>query len=423
MLKRFMLGIGTLAVGSMLLTACGSTSSSSSGGSSSGPVTIKVVSWNDAADALTEEIAGFNKKYPNIHVQVLKDSNYSKVLPALAAGTGAPDIIQTQARDFPAFMKKFPGAFVDITDKTKDLKDKFISSAWEPVTSNGKVYGMPWDLGPAALYYRKDLFEKAGIDPNSLKTWDDFISAGKQLQSKVSGVSMTAYGDDYDMYEMFLNELGGSYVTDGKIDIQSDASTQALSMEKKMKDAGIAIDINDWNGRITALTNNKLASIVFPVWYAGTLQNSLKDQAGKWGIVPLPAFTSGGNNQANLGGSALGISKQSQHADAAWKFLNYCLATDEGETVMLKYGLFPSYTPFYNNSEFKKNNDFFGQPLYPFFASLTKNIPVMDHGPIMLDAGKPLTDMISSVLAGTSISQATKTAADAISKSSGLPTK
>ncbi|UOF88712.1 sugar ABC transporter substrate-binding protein [Fodinisporobacter ferrooxydans] len=430
-MKKTVLGISAVLATSLLATACGSSSSSTaaSGGNSSsaGSETITVASWNDAADSLKAEIAGFNKKYPNIKVNIqYVDTNYTKIMPELASGSNVPDIIQTQNRDFPAFMKKFPGEFVDITNQTKDLKDKFVASAWEPVTgSDGKIYAMPWDLGPAAVYYRKDMFQQAGVDPNSIKTWDDFIKAGKRVEAKFPGVKMEGYQEaNFDPYEIFLNELAGNYVTSGgKIDITSSQSKQALSLLQKMHKAGLLLDVKDWNGQITAINNNKLASIIYPVWYAGTLMNSVKDQSGKWGIMPLPAFTAGGNNQANLGGSVLAITKQSKHPDAAWKFIQYSLATDEGESVMLKYGLFPSYTPFYSNAEFKKTNDYFGTPIYNFFASQTKNIPPLNHGPIMLDASKPLGDMEAAVLSGTSPDQATQTAAEAISKSTGLPLK
>jgi lactose/L-arabinose transport system substrate-binding protein len=313
---------------------------------------------------------------------------------------------------------------VDITSQTASLKSDFLASAWTPVTQNGHVYAMPWDIGPVALYYRKDMFKAAGIDPNSIKTWDDFIAAGQKLKSKFPGVAMWGYGDDdFDPFEMLFSELGGNYVTDdNKINLASPEAEQALAELKKMKDAGILMDFKDWNGEITALANNKMACVVYPVWYAGTIMNSVKDQAGKWGIIPMPSFTPGGNNEANLGGSVLAITKQSKNPDAAWKFIQYCLATDEGEAVMLKYGLFPSYTPFYSSQAFKQTFDYFGMPIYTFFAEHTKNIPPMNHGPIMLDASNPLKQMEQAVLSGRSTpAQAAQQAAQAISKATGLP--
>jgi lactose/L-arabinose transport system substrate-binding protein len=219
---------------------------------------------------------------------------------------------------------------------------------------------------------------------------------------------------------MFFNQLGGNYATpEGKIALKSEQAKQSLTLFKKMADEGIAIDIKDWNGRITALKNNKIASVIYPVWFAGTLMNSVADQKGKWSIMPLPAFSKGGDNQANLGGSVLALTKQSKNQDAAWKFIEYCLATDEGQTVMLQYGLFPSYTPFYDNPIFKANNEYFDMPIYQFFATQAEKIKPLHRGPIMLDATKPLTDMESAVLSGTSIDEAMNAAAQEIAVKSG----
>lgn len=423
MIKRVIALILTLFIVAATIAGCGGSSSTAK---KEEPITIKVAAWNIAADALKAEIAGFQKKYPNIKVEVqYVDADYTKIMPRLVSGTEVPDIIAIQNRDFPAFMKKFPNGFVDITAKTAELKEKFISAAWEPTMLGGKVYAMPWDMGPAAVYYRKDLFQQAGIDPAKIVSWDDYIEAGKKLKEHFGGdVVMTGYSPDFDLYEELFSELGGNYSTpDGKIDIASEKSKQALTMIKKFVDAGIAINIKDWNGRITAVKNGKIASVIYPVWYAGSLMNDIADQKGKWGVMPLPAFTAGGNNQANLGGSVLTIAKQSKNPEAAWTFLEYCLATDEGQTVMLKYGLFPSYKPFYENAVFKQTNDYFGIPLYQFFAKQADKIPPMNHGAIMLDAKKPLQDMMMAVVGGQDIDQATAAAAQDIAKRTGLPVK
>ena len=43
------------------------------------------------------------------------------------------------------------------------------------------------------MFYRADLFKEAGIDPNSIETYDDYIAAGKKLQEKFPEVKMTGF--------------------------------------------------------------------------------------------------------------------------------------------------------------------------------------------------------------------------------------
>jgi lactose/L-arabinose transport system substrate-binding protein len=47
------------------------------------------------------------------------------------------------------------------------------------------AYAMPWDSGPVAVFYRRDFYEKAGVDPAKIKTWDDFIAAGKKVRPPI----------------------------------------------------------------------------------------------------------------------------------------------------------------------------------------------------------------------------------------------
>lgn len=277
---------------------------------------------------------------------------------------------------------KFDGQFYDLTDKMNQdgISDKFLTASIEGVKKDGKIYAMPWDIGPVAMYYRKDMFEKANVKAEEIKTWDDFIKAGKLVQEKNPGVIMTGYQADTDFFHMLFNQLGGTYVKDDKLALDSKEAIKAFELMVKFKDEGIILDINDWNGRIIALNNNKIATILYPVWYAGTLISSISDQKGKWGIFEMPAFEKNGNRRSNLGGSVLAISSQSKVIDAAYDFLKFALVSNEGEDIMMHYGLFPAYTPYYETENFKKVNEYFGFDINSYFAQLTDGIPVVDYG-------------------------------------------
>ena len=75
---------------------------------------------------------------------------------------------------------------------------------------------MPWNSGPVVMFYRRDFYEKAGVDPEGIKTWDDFIAAGKKVMEANPGVVM-AQGDlngDTEWFRMLANEQGCSYYAD-----------------------------------------------------------------------------------------------------------------------------------------------------------------------------------------------------------------
>ncbi|WP_321433143.1 ABC transporter substrate-binding protein [Trichococcus flocculiformis] len=385
-------------------------------------VTIQVAAWNVAADALEATIPDFNEEYPNIKVEILRvDADYSKVTPSLAAGSGAPDVIQVNGSDFQAFMKKFPGQFMNIEENVADKKDEFVDFVWANVSDDEGIYAMPWDIGPAGLFYRTDLFDAAGINIEDIKTWDDYIAAGKQLKEAIPGTAMTGYDESTAFYKLFLNQLGGSFVNEeGTIGLASPESETAISLVKEMVDEGVAIPVQNWDGRITALSNDKIASLFTPVWYAGTLQTALEQQSGKWSVAPLPAFEEGQESSANSGGSVLAVTTQSENQEAAYLFIENAMATQEGQEIMLENALFPSWMPIYDTETFAEVNEYFGMDINSFFAGQTDKIKPAHFGSIMLDAGKPLLDMQSRILAGEDVQTVLKETAEDISEKTGV---
>ncbi|MEK1831693.1 extracellular solute-binding protein [Priestia megaterium] len=85
------------------------------------------------------------------------------------------------------------------------------------------MYGFPFDAGPTGVFYRTDYFEKAGVDPNSIKTWDDYIAAGKKIKEKV-GVDLLGldFNNDDGLFRMTLTQQGTFYFNNkGKLNLTS----------------------------------------------------------------------------------------------------------------------------------------------------------------------------------------------------------
>ena len=369
--------------------------------------TITVAAWNDAADAMSAEAKEFMSENPGTTVTVQKvDSNYTKLYAQLAAGTGVPDVVQTQNRDFQNFKNKYPDAWLDVTDIVQPDESSFDSFVLPLVKQDNKYYAVPWDVGPCALYYRKDIFNKAGVDASTIKTYDDYIEAGKKIVKATNGKTKLL-GFDYsgsssdDTIMMFLNQLGGKYYdANGKVKLNSTEMIQAFELIKKMKAAGVTINLaNEWNDRITATSNDQIATIPYAVWYAGTMQISNADQKDKWGIMPLPALTSGGNTQANLGGSILAISSGTKSADLAKAFVKFSLMSSKGNKINLDTGkLFTSYKPSYDDDEYKATDAYFGVSVGQTFSQLSTNIPSIEFGPYFTDVNNALKTAVGDIL-------------------------
>jgi lactose/L-arabinose transport system substrate-binding protein len=421
-----------LSLSTVTLSGCSKTNpSSSKAGTSSAKLsgTITVASWNDAATAMQAEAKQFMSDNAGTTVTVLSvDSNYTKLYTELAAGSGVPDVVQTQNRDFMSFYNKYPKAWLDVTDLVQPQESNFDSVVLPLVKADGKYYAVPWDVGPCALYYRTDIFKADNIDPTTLTTWDAYIAAGKTI-SKDSNNKQKVMGFDYsgstsvDMVNLLAGEANAQYYdASGKVQLDSPAMIQAIKVLQDMKAAGVTENLaNEWNDRITAIENNSLVAFPYAVWFTGTMKNSCADQSGKWGIVPLPAFTAGGPNQANEGGSILAISSASTDTALAKAFVKFSLMTDQGNEINLTAGgLFTSYKPTYQTDAYKTISPYYtGVSIGQLFSSLSGSIPSIVYGPYYTDVGTAFNTAIGNIFVkgqapATALDSATGTAQKAI---------
>ncbi|WP_163264286.1 ABC transporter substrate-binding protein [Chelativorans alearense] len=313
---------------------------------------ITVWSWNVAASSLESTIEGFNAQYPDVTVTVQDLGNqqvFDRTLAGCAAGgAGLPDVLSIENHEAEIFWAQFPDCFTDLKELgyTEEIASGFPDFKRVELEPGDAAYAMPWDSGPVAMFYRRDYYEKAGVNPEDIKTWDDFIEAGKKIMEANPGVVMSQadLNGDTEWFRMIANEQGCGYFSrDGNaITVNQPACVAALEKVKEMVDAGL-ITAADWNEKIQANTAGTVATQMYGGWYEGTIRSASPDLAGKWGVYRMPSVTADGPRAANLGGSSLAIPSVSENKEAAWAYVNYTLGTNEGQVTMLReFGLVPS---------------------------------------------------------------------------------
>ncbi len=347
--------------------------------------TVTVWSWDVALAHLQKEADKFTKINPNVEFvfeEMGVSQVYSKMTTCLQSGIGLPDVVSLEGEQMAKFGEKFPDKFVDFSSQINN-KD-FLPIKIAEVTVNGKNVGFPWDAGPCGLFYRKDLFEKAGIKAEDIVTWDDYIKAGKTLKEK-TGVSMmslaTSRKDNF--YRLLIMELGGFYFDENqKTSVNSSESILAMETVKKIYDAGITVNDSSWDDFISALSGDKIACVPEAVWLVGSIKDAAPKQAGKWGVMELPRFDAKVEAKgASNGGSVLTVPSSSKSKEAAVEFVKFAMTDIEGnEQGFLDYGLYPSYIPALDSEVFKKGDDFFaGQQIYELFNNVGKKVPQVNY--------------------------------------------
>jgi raffinose/stachyose/melibiose transport system substrate-binding protein len=180
-------------------------------------ITVLHVSNNPTQIAVWEEIAkDYNAAHPGVNVQFkfLENEAFKAKLPTmLQSEDSRPEIFYSwgggvmQDQDKAGFLK-------DITKDVASWESELSPTAVDAFKVNGKVVGVPFEVGEVAFYYNKKLFEKAGVKAEDIKSWDDFLGAVKQL--KAAGITplVVGAGDKWPMhfyYSYLVTRIGGEH--------------------------------------------------------------------------------------------------------------------------------------------------------------------------------------------------------------------
>lgn len=304
-------------------------------------VTIRFGTWDsgDGAKVHQEVIAAFQKKFPNIKVQLesVPDDYGTKLLTQMASGS-APDVFQIGDGDVGMFVNK--GVVEDLSTYGID-KSIYYSNVYDVGVVNGKTYFLTKDYSPLVVYYNKALFDKYGVAyPKDGWTWKEFEETAKKLTKpadKVWGVDLT--WNWLRALEPWIIANGGRVVSpDGKAytgHMNSKESIDAVQwwvdLYRVHKVAPMAADKEALKG-IDLFQNGKVAMSVTGIW---PMEGYKKDANLKFGVVNLPK----GKEQTNiLCWAGFGVYAKSPNKKEAAEFLKF-LAGPDGSRIFVKNAL------------------------------------------------------------------------------------
>lgn len=364
--------------------------------------TLTVWSWDVALAQLRDTAARFNEVYPDVKFvfeEMGTDQIYDKMTTSLATGSGLPDIVSLEGGVFSKYGTKFPGAFLDFTDDIQTAD--FLPSKLAEATVNGRILAYPWDAAPCGLFYRQDVFEAAGVDPASLKTWDDLIAAGQTIREKTGyGVLPLATSRNDNIYRILLMQLNSWYFAgDGSTQVDSEASVKAMTMVKKLYEAGVTVNHADWDEYVSIITQDKVACVAEAVWMAGSMKEEGAAQTGNWRVMDLPMLDETSTGAASNGGSLIAVPAATKNGAAAKAFVTFAMTDVQAQVDgFVNYGLYPSYIPSYSESVFTEGDDYFGgQKIYELFAQIGKRIPQVDYTPNYEEMGDMTKNAVAQV--------------------------
>jgi len=319
--KRVILGVAVAATAATVLAACSSSgSSSTSTNSSTAKVTLSW--WNNAntqplLGVFTNIIKQFETAHPNITIHNVPMQNElfkTKVTPALR-GNSPPDIFQQWGSGQQATQVQ-SGKLADISSDVSP----WIGSLGTPATewqTNGKWYGVPYDLHVVGFWYRKDLFQQAGISspPTTIAQLEsDDATLRAHGITPITVGSKDGWPDAFWWEYFAVRECSQSTITQA----MSGVSLSAPCFTKASADLDAFMKTNPFqtgflatpaqsvpNSSVALLANGKAAMELQGDWDpgAGAGLTSDKNLFAKLGWFPFPSVPGGaGDPKAVLGG-------------------------------------------------------------------------------------------------------------------------
>jgi lactose/L-arabinose transport system substrate-binding protein len=368
---------------------------------------ITVWAWAlEASFLINDVLPKFEEAYPNVnvHIETLGTNQlYEKMNAGLfAGGSGLPDVAQVENNRIQVFTENFPDGFIDLGELGYDqYMDDFPDSKLEGLKNkHGELVAAPRDLGPVGVIYRTDIFEAAGVDPEQIETWDDYIEAGKKVVDHTGEYFLGSFEDEF--LHIMLQQQGAFYFDDaGNIDLHSKETEIALKKIEEMKEAGLIAYTNNFDGQVSAMKNGLVATQPDAVWWGGTMLEQMPELSGKWGVFELPVFAEGDSVHAsNNGGSALAIPSASENKAAAYAFTEFATTNLDMQIEGLKNrGLFPSLMSAYDEPLFDEKQEYFSnQKFFKRFADTVDDIPPVNYTGSNLAARDIMTNELQALL-------------------------
>src|SRR5918911_1328007 len=254
------------------------------------------------------------------------------------------------------------GFVTDITNRTYSWgrESEWYPANWASGIYNHKVYGILPYTDVRGLWYWKDLLNKSGVDPNSLKTWDGYIASAKKLNAAlrplgIEGIHLTGANHSPDLWYPYLWMLGGKIMKerDGHPTkgtywfpaYNSSAGVIAMEFIKAQIDAGIKPQKQHFWGK--EFLDRKFAVMLEALQHHVHLNTTaqIQDFENKVGFLPFPVPDESYHSSTLMGGWLFSIPVASKNKDLAWELVREVLEPKMIAPWLAKYGYLPTQIP------------------------------------------------------------------------------
>jgi len=383
--KRRAVTAAAVTAAALALAACSSgsstTSSASSGSAGSNQVVhLTFTDWDNGMPAVVD---AWNQAHPNIQVQLIKPTGtgytlYNKLITDNRAGTN-PDISEIEYQALPEMVANHVA--ISLNKYLPSLTQSYPSSITNLVQFQGDTYGVPQNICPMVLFYRKDVFTKLGLTPPT--TWAQYATDA----AKIHKANPKEYLGNFDAadpewFAGLAQQAGANWWTANgntwTVAINDSATQKVANYWEGLVNSGVISPEPSWSTQwLTDMNKGNLVGWISAQWAPNQFPTIAPSTAGDWTAVALPAWTAGDPTVGTWGGEAEVVTASSKHPQQAAQFISWMNDSQQGLNLLIKnVAVFPAATFAQSSPELATPPSFMSdQPAYnTLMASVAKGV-------------------------------------------------
>lgn len=296
------------------------------------------------AVTMEEIVDAYNEQTPGVHVNAVFTGDYAatmeKTLTSIAGGN-APHVVLSSGNLIPYLELD---ALVDVRPLLEEEGEEFLSdyveNFWTIFTFGDHIWGVPFQHSAPIMYYNKDLFAEAGLDPEKAPaTWSELKTAAEAIAaSNPDVVPFEFMGDDWIIQAMACSNGGNTFTDETTVTFNDKSVVEAVEYWQDLLNSGLAMNTKSYG----TVTENFLAGSTAIMFNStGSLGNVTTNATFDWDIAEIPA-NDGQTAAAPLGGGGLVMlaGHPQEEQDAAWEFVKYLTSPEVSAKWSITSGYF-----------------------------------------------------------------------------------
>jgi len=342
----------------LTVAACGSGDNKTSTSTNPDDGTQLTMWVRSATDQFSQRLVdAYNSSHKNhVALTIIPNDSYLTKVGAAAGSHSLPDILASDVVYTPNYTKQ--GLFQDVSADVKALPfySSIAKSHLDVASYQGKIYAVPHKLDSSVLFYNKDLFKQAGLDPEKAPAnFTEMLADARKITALghgITGFDLAGNCGGCGVYTLFPYAwaAGEPVLSDDgkKVSIDTPAFKSIFGLYKQMSDEKLVDSSDKAQDGSTWPANFEAGKVGILPLGSPIVGDLLKQTKFQWGVAPLMA-PDGSGTATFIGGDVAGISATSKHRAQAWDFLKWTLEDNAQVEIIAKNGDLPGRTDLAGN--------------------------------------------------------------------------